>query len=84
VPFAQVAQVIEERCAACHSDHPTMVDTAPQGLKLDTPDEIKAQADAIEQQAVRTDAMPLGNVTGMTQAERDLLGRWIALGAKIP
>ena len=54
VPFAQVAQVIEERCAACHSDQPTTVDTAPQGVKFDTPDEIKAQADAIEQQAVRT------------------------------
>jgi uncharacterized membrane protein len=84
VPFAQIAQIIEERCAACHSDHPTMVDTAPQGVKLDTPDEIKAQAGAIEQQAVRTDAMPLGNVTGMTEAERDLLGRWIAQGARIP
>jgi len=84
VPFAQVAQVIEERCAACHSDQPTIVDTAPQGVKLDTPPEIKAQADAIEQQAVRTDAMPLGNVTGMTEAERDLVGRWIAQEAKIP
>ena len=39
---------------------------------------------AIEQQAVQTKAMPLGNVTGMTQAERDVLGRWIAQGAKIP
>jgi uncharacterized membrane protein len=27
--------------------------------------------------------MPLGNVTGMTQAERDVLGHWIAQGAKI-
>jgi uncharacterized membrane protein len=53
-------------------------------VTFDTPEEIKRQADAIEQQAVRTDAMPLGNVTGMTQAERDLLGRWIAQGAKIP
>jgi uncharacterized membrane protein len=28
--------------------------------------------------------MPLGNVTGMTAAERALLGRWIAQGAKVP
>jgi uncharacterized membrane protein len=84
VPFATVAQIVEARCAACHSDHPTRVGTAPRGLKLDTPAEIRAQAAAIEQQAVRTKAMPLGNVTGMTQAERDLLGRWIAQGAKIP
>jgi uncharacterized membrane protein len=84
VPFAQVASIVERRCAACHSDHPTKVDAAPRGIKLDTPDEINAEAQAIEQQAVQTKAMPLGNVTGMTQAERDVLGRWIAQGAKIP
>jgi uncharacterized membrane protein len=84
VPFAQVASIVESRCAACHSDHPTKVDAAPRGIKLDTPEEIKAEAQAIEQQAVQTKAMPLGNVTGMTQAERDVLGRWIAQGAKIP
>jgi uncharacterized membrane protein len=84
VPFARVAQIVEQRCAACHSQHPTRVDTAPLGVRLDTPEEIKAQADAIEQQAVATKAMPLGNVTSMSQSERDLLGRWIAQGAKIP
>lgn len=84
VPFAQVASIVDQRCAACHSQHPTKVDTAPRGIKLDTPEEIKAQATAIEQQAVQTQAMPLGNVTGMTRAERDLLGRWIAQGARIP
>jgi uncharacterized membrane protein len=57
---------------------------APRGIKLDTPAEIKAQASAIGQQAVQTRSMPLGNVTGMTGAERDLLGRWIAQGARIP
>jgi uncharacterized membrane protein len=84
VAFAQVARIMEQRCVACHSDMPTKVDEAPQGVKFDTPEEIKAQADAIEQQAVQTRAMPLGNVTSMTKAERRLLGRWIAQGAKIP
>ncbi|MGZ8696822.1 MAG: urate hydroxylase PuuD, partial [Gaiellaceae bacterium] len=84
VPFAQVARIVEQRCAACHSQQPTKVSAAPRGIKLDTLQEIKAQASAIEQQAVQTKAMPLGNVTGMTTAERDLLGRWIAQGARIP
>jgi uncharacterized membrane protein len=84
VPFTRIAQIVEQRCAACHSENPTMVAEPPQGVKLDTPAEIEAQANAIEQQAVRTKAMPLGNVTEMTQAERDLLGRWIDQGAKIP
>jgi uncharacterized membrane protein len=84
VPFAQVARIVEQRCAACHSANPTKVDTAPLGIELDTPEEIKARADAIREQAVETQAMPLGNVTGMMPAERTLLGRWIAQGAKIP
>ena len=45
---------------------------------------VSSQADAINTQAVQTKTMPLGNVTRMTQAERALLGRWIAQGAKIP
>ena len=84
VAFAQVKRIVDQRCTACHSDQPTKVDAAPRGIKLDTASQIKAQASLIEQQAVTTKAMPLGNVTGMTQAERDLLGRWIRQGAKIP
>jgi uncharacterized membrane protein len=84
VPFAQVARIVDQRCAACHSQTPTLVGKAPQGVKLDTPDEIRTQADAIERLAVETKTMPLGNLTHMTQVERDLLGRWIAQGAKIP
>jgi uncharacterized membrane protein len=33
---------------------------------------------------VETKAMPLGNVTQMTEEERVLLGRWIDQGAAIP
>jgi uncharacterized membrane protein len=84
VPFTRVARIVEQRCEACHSQHPTKVAKAPKGVTLDTAAQIKEQADAIEQQAVQTKAMPLGNVTKMTGAERDLLGRWIAQGAKIP
>jgi len=84
VQFARIAQIVDARCTACHSQNPTKVAEPPQGVTFDTPEEIHAQAGAIAQQAVRSKAMPLGNVTGMTQAERDLLGRWIVQGAKIP
>ena len=52
------------------------------GLVFDTPKQISAQASLIEQVAVRTKVMPLGNQTGMTQTERDALGAWIQQGAK--
>ncbi len=49
-------------------------------VKFDTPAQIKAEAARIRAVAVTTKTMPLGNQTKMTQAERVLLGRWIADG----
>jgi uncharacterized membrane protein len=85
VAFAEVRTIVERRCATCHSARPTddRFTTAPKGIRFDTPQQIASQADAIDRQAVSTKAMPLGNVTGMTQDERDLLGAWIGQGAKI-
>jgi uncharacterized membrane protein len=82
VRFWQAQAIVAERCVPCHSAHPTKVAVAPAGLVFDTPREIAAQARLIQQVAVRTKVMPLGNVTGMTQAERDTLGAWIDQGAK--
>jgi uncharacterized membrane protein len=84
VPFATVQGIVDRRCTACHSQHPILVSAAPLGLKLDTPQEIQRYAPDIKGQAVDSTAMPLGNATGMTKAERQILGRWIAQGAKIP
>jgi uncharacterized membrane protein len=83
VPFSRARAIVEQRCVPCHSSHPTKVDSAPLGIAFDTPEQIEAQASRIEQVAVTTRTMPLGNATGMTQAERDLLGAWIRQGAKI-
>ena len=55
--------------------------TAPAGVVLDTPEQIAPRPQLIEEQAVDSQAMPLGNVTGMTDEERELLGAWIAQGA---
>ena len=73
------------RCAFCHSLHPqsTTYTTAPQGIRFDTPKEIASQAALIEAVAVQSHTMPLNNETNMTDAERRLLGAWIAQGAKI-
>jgi uncharacterized membrane protein len=80
VPFAQVNAVIQARCVPCHSQHPTEqgFNEAPMGIRFDSRAEIERSAQRIREQAVDTHAMPLGNVTHMTQAERDLLARWLA------
>ena len=73
VSFAQIAPIVEQRCASCHAGA-----SAPLGVRLETQAEIEARAKDIERQAVLTRAMPPGNSTGMTEEERDLLGAWIA------
>ena len=47
-----------------------------------TAEDIKAHAQLIYQQAVQQKAMPLGNVTQITDDERALLGQWFEGGAK--
>nr|WP_274611209.1 urate hydroxylase PuuD [Pseudomonas lalucatii] len=83
--FARVNTVIQERCTVCHSASPSspMFSSAPAGLMLDTPQQIQQQAAKIHAQTVASQVMPLGNITQMTQAERDLIGAWIAKGAQI-
>ncbi|AYF87538.1 urate hydroxylase PuuD [Pseudomonas sp. JS3066] len=82
--FGKVHSVIQERCAVCHSAKPSspMFTSAPGGVMLDTPQQIQMLAPKIQAQAVASQIMPLGNITQMTQEERDLIGRWIAQGAK--
>jgi uncharacterized membrane protein len=57
---------------------PKLVASAPLGIEFDTRQEIESKASLIDQYAVQTHMMPLGNATGMTQAERDILARWLA------
>ena len=79
VDEAAAVAIVQQRCAPCHSQNPTQegFDAAPAGVVLDTREQIVDQADAIDEQAVRTKAMPLGNVTGMTDEERETLGAWL-------
>jgi uncharacterized membrane protein len=71
--FAQVQAVMTARCVPCHSGA-----SAPLGIHFETREEIEARADDIERQAVQTKTMPPGNVTGITDQERQLLGAWVA------
>lgn len=82
--FAKIEGVIQERCTVCHSASPTspLFSTAPAGFLLDTPEQMRAQVDKIHAQTIATQIMPLGNITQMTQDERDLLAQWIAQGAQ--
>jgi len=85
VSYAQIAPIVAQRCAVCHAVQPVQPGfaTAPGGVLLDTAAHIKDNAQRIYDQAVATHAMPLGNVTHMTDAERATLGAWITAGAHL-
>lgn len=83
ISFSTVQSIMNDRCVSCHAVKPTSedFDTPPKGVKLETVAQIVREHVRIKQQAVDTDTMPLGNITEMTDEERQILGRWIAQGA---
>lgn len=85
VSFAEVQTIMQNRCISCHAQNPTdeVFKVAPLGAMFDTPERIKGYADKIKARAVDAKTMPLGNKTGMTEAERATLGLWIDQGANI-
>jgi uncharacterized membrane protein len=86
VEFSEVNTIFQNRCVQCHSANPTddQWKAAPNGVMYDTPEQIANMSDKILIRAVRTHTMPQGNKTKMTEEEREIVGRWILQGAKIP
>jgi uncharacterized membrane protein len=83
VAFADIHPIIQEHCVQCHSTRPTHegFPEPPKGVAFDTPEDLRTFAKQIEQQTVLSKTMPLGNETGMTDAERQTLGAWVQAGA---
>ena len=81
--FSEVRRIVAVRCAVCHAEAPTQpgFTVAPKGLLLDTAAQIVANAQNINEQAVLSKVMPIGNLTQLTDAERAILAAWIAAGA---
>ena len=85
VGFVAAKEVIDRRCVSCHSDKPSddVFRIAPNGVTFETAESIRARAETIRARVVVLRNMPLANKTGMTEAERDLIARWLDQGASI-
>ncbi|MHA1571370.1 MAG: urate hydroxylase PuuD [Alphaproteobacteria bacterium] len=85
VSFAEVRRIIDVRCAVCHSKNPTFegFNRPPAGVIFDDLRDIQRSIPRIRTQAVNSRAMPLGNVTEMTDEERQTLSNWLAHGAPL-
>lgn len=80
VAFSRVQEIIQGRCVACHSAHPTddVFKVAPNGVTFDTAEQIQNRKASIVQRVVEFKNMPLANKTGMTDEERQILAQWAA------
>jgi len=78
---AQVLSIIKERCATCHAKNPTdeVFTMAPDGVVLETMDDIDQWAPQINTRSVQSHNMPFMNKTGMTQEERNTVARWLEI-----
>jgi uncharacterized membrane protein len=78
IEIADVQRIIAARCTPCHAQIPTQpgFSAAPNGLVLERLDQILAHRPEVQQQ-LATRAMPLGNLTGITEPERGELLDWL-------
>lgn len=77
ISYSQVQPIFAQRCVACHAaktTHPAFP-VAQKGVLLETEEQIRKQAALITVQ-VSSKAMPLGNLTQMTEEERALVLKW--------
>jgi uncharacterized membrane protein len=83
INVAEAHDIILSRCSMCHMRAPVWpgISAAPKDVLLDGPENINRRAHLIEINAVRSSAMPPGNITQITDRERQIIGAWIAAGA---
>jgi uncharacterized membrane protein len=78
ISYAETQPVLAQRCYLCHGAAVQM-----KNIRLDSPELVKQHAQEIYQQAVVTKVMPMNNATGITDAERALIGQWFRSGAAV-
>ena len=85
VNFNEVANIIKYRCGVCHANNPTYegFEEPPLGIIFDTSQDILKNIKGIKDQSLDSDIMPPGNITGITEVERNILRVWIEKGANI-
>ena len=76
---SRALEIVTTHCAGCHAAQPvnTAFSAPPGGVVLDNLDAVRRHGGQVLAQSVTSQAMPLGNTTGMTAPERAELGLWL-------
>jgi uncharacterized membrane protein len=74
----QIVTIMQTRCASCHSATPSQAGfaVAPKGILLEDISQVRQHKDKVFQTTVVTRIMPLGNLTGIEDQERDQIKQW--------
>ena len=77
ITTAEIMPIIEQRCNSCHSTTPTQpgFSSPSAGLAYDIVGVLENNADKVNIQVMQK-IMPLGNLTQMTDEEREKVSRW--------
>ena len=76
---AAAMALVTRHCSGCHAEAPTQPGfrAPPGGHRFETLGDLRARA-GLARSSVATGYMPLGNITGLSEAERSALTRWLA------
>lgn len=75
----RIQTIVSVHCSGCHAANPTTAGftSPPKGIILETLEHVKRYNAQVYAQSVASQAMPIGNMTGMTIEERQQLGAWL-------
>ena len=79
LPDADAMALVARHCGVCHAAAPTQPGfvAPPGGHRFESLADVRARA-GLARTSVETGYMPLGNITGITDAERAALTAWLA------
>lgn len=78
VVTAEIYAIAQQRCIKCHAPVPQFegFTAAPLGVELDSEEKLLRHARRVYQTVVILRTMPLGNLTQITETERDRIATW--------
>ena len=79
IAYSKIKPIIQSRCLRCHSTKNTdqAFREAPKGIIFESENQLIGLKNQIRQQTINSRAMPLGNLTQMTEEERLMLKNYL-------
>lgn len=78
ISTAEITTLVKQRCVLCHAPSPEFAGfvTAPLDIELDSEAKVLQHAERVYQTAAVIRSMPLGNMTHITDQERQQIADW--------